>query len=266
MSYQRPDDLAPVDLGWQPEPLWEEWPNGRDTQFVMWRMEQAFRDVAIQGGGGRMLDVACGNAFHAPEFVRAGWRVYGLEPSSEMIVRANAYAADHGVRIDVVRGIGEYLPFEDETFDRVICMSSLDHYANPAAGMREMARVLRRDGRIVIGLVNYAGLGCRLSRALYRAQRRTRLVPRGKRLLWDDPTEGEHTFEGKTKTLQRFAAGTLELERTDGASLFWGVPGWGGILGVIPGGVSNRLLHGLDRIARRVPNASDFVVTTWRKP
>ena len=51
--------------------------------------------------------------------------------------------------------------------------------------------------------MNYAGIGCNLSRAMYRAGRRIGTIPDGKRMFWDDPTEGEHTFEGKTKTLKK---------------------------------------------------------------
>ena len=133
MTTERAYDSETVDLGWQPEPLWEEWPRGRDTEFVMWRMEEAFEDIAVKGRGGKLLDLACGDAEHIEAFHRAGWHVYGLEPSPEMIVRANERAASVGAVMPIVRGIGEVLPYKDETFDRIVCMSSLDHFANPAS-------------------------------------------------------------------------------------------------------------------------------------
>ena len=271
-STTHPYETEKVDLGWQPEPLWGDWPKGHDTDFVMWRMEQAFSQIAVTGKGGALLDVACGNAFHAPEMHAAGWQVYGLEPSAEMIVRAMDEVRGKGARIEMFRGIGEVLPFKDETFDRVVCMSSIDHFANPDVGMREMARILKRDGDLIIGIVNYGSLSVRLSRINYKLRRRLGMVPKGKRLFWDDPTEGEHTFEGKIPTLKRFAGDSLRLERAYGVSMLWAVPGWNRLLSLIPGEskparkVRGGVLKGLDVLARRFPSHSDFLVLTWKRP
>lgn len=263
-----------VDLGWQPEPLHEEWPSGRDTDFMLWRMEEAFEEVAVAGIPGRMLDVACGNAFHAAAFHDAGWRVYGLEPSPEMVRRALSEVEGKGARIDMARGIGEALPFRDASFDRVVCMSSLDHFADPAKGVAEMARVVAPEGRVVLGIVNYGGVGCRSARAIYRVQRRLGMKDAGKRLFWDDPTVSEHTFEGSLHSLRGFAAGRLELESASGVSMLWAVPGWGkvvGVVGKIPGTTRparvarDAPLRALDALARRFPGGSDFLITTWRK-
>jgi SAM-dependent methyltransferase len=269
-SADRPYEPGEVDLGWQPEPLREAWPTGRDTNFIMMRMEQAFSEIASSGRGGSLLDVACGNAFHAHEMHQAGWHVYGLEPSPEMIVRAIDEVRGHGARIEMLRGIGEVLPFKDESFDRVVCMSSIDHFANPDVGMREMARILKRDGELIIGIVNYGSLSVRLSRINYKIRRRLGLVPEGKRLFWDDPTEGEHTFEGKIPTLKRFAAGSLRLDHAYGVSMLWAVPGWSWVFRLIPGEsrpavkLRGGILKSLDALARRFPSQADFLVLTWK--
>lgn len=267
-----PPPVEDVDLSWEPEHLHEEWPSGRDTEFVMWRVEQAFVDQAKAGPGGLMLDVASGYARHAHLFRDHGWRYIGIEPSEDMIQRAVAWTAAEGDPVEIMRGIGETLPFRDDTFDRLLCMSSLDHFANPGAGMVEMARILKPGGHLVIGLVNYAGVACNLSRVMYRAGRRFGAIPSGKRMFWDDPTEGEHTFEGKTKSLKKWAKGVLELEREYGASMMWAVPGWKYVFRPFPGDTRpmvlarSAILRTADRIGRTFPTASDFVVTTWRKP
>jgi SAM-dependent methyltransferase len=267
-----PPAVEDVDLSWQPEPLREDWPTGRDTDFILWRMEQAFLDEAKSGAGGLLLDVACGHARNCLELRKGGWRFIGLEPSVEMIRRAFEWTASEGETVEMMRGIGETLPFRDATFDRVLCMSSLDHFANPAAGMVEMARILRPGGHLVIGLVNYAGIGCNLSRAMYRVGRAARIIRNGKRMFWDDPTVGEHTFEGKTKTLKRWVNGVLIFEREYGVSLMWAVPGWKFFFTPFRGDsrpmvlARSAILRSADRIGRAFPNASDFIVTTWRKP
>jgi SAM-dependent methyltransferase len=279
MTDERQDAPKPslehVDLAWQPEPLQEDWPDGLDTEFIMWRMEQAFVDQAKDGAGGLLLDVACGHARHCEELRSYGWRFIGIEPSPEMVRRARHGNPGEPPPIDppeMMFGIGETLPFKDGTFDRVLCMSSLDHFANPDLGIREMARILKPGGHLVIGLVNYAGLGCNGSRLLYRIGRRIGTIPEGKRMFWDDPTEGEHTFEGRTRTLRKWAEGVLVLEKEYGVSLMWAVPGWKHVFKIFPGNWRpmrfgrGSILRTADFLGRTFPMASDFVVTTWRKP
>jgi SAM-dependent methyltransferase len=75
-----------------------------------------------------------------------------------------AYARGHEasfVGIDPLRGsqprdfhfavaIGEFLPFEDEQFDRVLFATSLDHCIDPIRTLREAVRVLKADGQVVV--------------------------------------------------------------------------------------------------------------------
>lgn len=76
-----------IDLDWQPEPLFDAWPGGWDTKFILERMEEAFLEQASAGAPGRLLDVACGRARHGTDLHRRGWKVFGLDPSLEMIAR-----------------------------------------------------------------------------------------------------------------------------------------------------------------------------------
>ena len=268
-------DLEHVDVAWEPEHLQEGWPTGPDTDFVLGRVEQAFVQQAKKGSGGLLLDVACGQAKHYEELRASGWRFVGIEPSAEMVRRARHGAPGDpppALPPEMMFGIGETLPFKDNAFERVLCMSSLDHFANPDIGMREMTRILKPGGHLVVGLVNYAGLACNGSRLLYGIGRRTRIIPRGKRMFWDDPTLGEHTFEGKTSSLKKWARGILELEREYGVSMMWAFPGWKYLYYPFSGRsrpaglVRGAMLRTTDRLGRTFPWASDFVVTTWRKP
>ena len=51
-----------------------------------------------------------------------------------------------------IRGFAEFLPFADASFDFVHMRSCIDHFANPNLALMEAFRVLRRNGRLVIGI------------------------------------------------------------------------------------------------------------------
>ena len=106
---------------------------------------------------------------------------------------------------------------------------------------------------------------------MYVALRGMRLVRKGKRMFWDDPTETEHTFEGSIAALKRFAGDELVLEQALGVSMLWAVPGWSWVFKLMPGysrpavWMRERILRSMDRLGRAFPAQSDFVVLTWRR-
>ncbi len=256
--------LGNVDLDWAPEPLWENWPRGPDNSFILVRMEDAFQEKAVAGTPGRVLDLACGSALHAPALHDHGWDVLALEPSPAMISKAQTRAMGVGMRLELFKAIGEVVPFRDHSFDRVLCQSSLDHFANPEKGMQEIARILKPGGLAIIGLVNYGGISCRGSRVLYRIGRRVGIIQPGKNKFWDTPVPHEHTFETTLGRLKKMGQPCLDLEAVYGVSLLWAFPGWGTLLSLMPGRVARLILRRFDALARRMPGASDFLITTWR--
>jgi len=94
--------------------------------------------------GERALDVACGPGIVTAALERAGLRVIGLDLTREMIREALPRGGGY------VQGDVERLPFAAGTFDVTVCRNSCHHFADPAAAVREMARVLRRGGRVVV--------------------------------------------------------------------------------------------------------------------
>ena len=94
----------------------------------------------------RVLDVATGTGLVARALrERYGCEVVGLDRSADMLSRA---AARDG-HIPLVRARAESLPFADESFDHVTFTYLMRYVDDPAATMRELARVVRPGGRIV---------------------------------------------------------------------------------------------------------------------
>src|SRR5215813_660382 len=166
---------------WDFRALHGDWPGGHDNDFLIDRLRVVPVEETAAGATGRVLEVAAAEAIHACKLGLRGLECVAVEPSPTMLARARERAAEIGVRLTLVRGIAETLPFRDRTFDRVLCESAIDHLAEPAVGIREMARVLKPDGRLVIGVVNYGSLTVRLARLIYRAGRATGMLSREQR-------------------------------------------------------------------------------------
>lgn len=77
--------------------------------------------------------------------------VFGLDYSAQMCAVATSKARRIGTAAPAfVNGDAEHLPFRGESFDVLTCSHSLHHYPRQGAAIREMHRVLRPGGRLMI--------------------------------------------------------------------------------------------------------------------
>ena len=104
--------------------------------------------------GQRVLDVACGTglvAFDAARAVGPAGRVLGIDLSGQMIDAAQRRARERTVsNVDFARMDAEVLDLPDASFDVVLCALGLMYLPDPEAAVREMRRVLRPGGRLVL--------------------------------------------------------------------------------------------------------------------
>jgi SAM-dependent methyltransferase len=106
-------------------------------------------DRAGVAPGMRVLDVACGPGNAAIPAARAGAEVTGLDLVPDLLEHGREKAEAAGLHIEWVEGDAEELPFEDDSFDRVL--STFGHMFAPRhrRTAEEMARVCRPGGAIV---------------------------------------------------------------------------------------------------------------------
>ncbi|MEK6275119.1 MAG: class I SAM-dependent methyltransferase [Actinomycetota bacterium] len=116
------------------------------------------------GPADEVLDVAAGTAAVAIELaLRTGCRVVGLDQSAEMVStgRARVEAAGLADRIRLVEGSADRLPFENGAFGGLTFTYLLRYVDEPAATLKELARVVKPGGSI-------AALEFGLPRGLWR--------------------------------------------------------------------------------------------------
>jgi SAM-dependent methyltransferase len=116
-----------------------------------------FADFAAVGAGQRVLDVGCGPGALTAELVgRVGPDgVAAVDPSEPFV--AAARERHPGVRVE--RAPAEQLPFGDREFDVALAQLVVHFMADPVAGLREMARVTRKDGVVAACVWDYGGGG-----------------------------------------------------------------------------------------------------------
>jgi SAM-dependent methyltransferase len=98
-----------------------------------------------------VLEVACGAAHVAESIAGKVRTVIGLDLTKELLALGAGRLRAAGVTNVVLQeGDAEAMPFVDGMFDVVYCRASLHHMAVPAQAVREMARVCRPGGRVVV--------------------------------------------------------------------------------------------------------------------
>lgn len=115
-------------------------------------------EVARQLGDVRgldALDVGCGTGRHALQLAAGGARVTALDFSAAMLAQARAKPGAGRVRF-VQHDLAEAFPLPDAAFDCVVSGLVLEHIADLHPLFRELRRVCRPDGRIVVSAMHPA--------------------------------------------------------------------------------------------------------------
>ena len=205
------------------------------------RLEQGLM-LDLLGGqaGARILDIGCGDGALVRALAARGAAAVGVDPDPAMLAVARKRAAEADIPATFLEGRAESLPFPDASFDAVTAMTVLCFVPDAKGAVREMARVLRPGGRLVLG---------ELGRWSFWAARR-RL--RG----WlGSPTWKAARFRDAAELRQLAEAAGLKVAATRGA-IFYPPIGW-----------AARLMAPFDaRLGRRATIGAAFIALAATRP
>ena len=114
--------------------------------------------------GMRVLDIGCGAGWlwnRAASRLPNDLKLMLVDRSAGMVAEAYGRTSSHGrfEAVDALIADATALPFADSSFDTVVAMHMLYHVPDPMDAVREMARVLRPDGRAIVTTNGRRNLG-----------------------------------------------------------------------------------------------------------
>jgi ubiquinone/menaquinone biosynthesis C-methylase UbiE len=111
----------------------------------------AMLEQAALLGDERVLDVGCGTGHTTLAFAARAREIEGLDLTEAMLEQGRRMAEERGIaNLRFRRGDVEALPYPDTSFDLVTSRFSAHHYAHAERALREIARVLKRGGTLLL--------------------------------------------------------------------------------------------------------------------
>jgi ubiquinone/menaquinone biosynthesis C-methylase UbiE len=107
-----------------------------------------YRQRLLAGLRGRVIEVGAGSGIHFRHYPPTVTEVVAVEPEPNLRALAEVAAARGPVRIEVVEGLAEALPADDESMDAGLAAGVLCSVPEPTAALAELVRVIRPGGEL----------------------------------------------------------------------------------------------------------------------
>ena len=114
-----------------------------------WMGTRKRRREILEGTRGAVLEVGVGTGKNLP-FYPQHVDVTGIDVSSEMLARAKERTRSLPRDANLIEADVQDLPFDDDSFDTAVGTCVFCSVADPVQGLRELSRVVRSDGRILL--------------------------------------------------------------------------------------------------------------------
>jgi ubiquinone/menaquinone biosynthesis C-methylase UbiE len=118
--------------------------------FAMTRGEATrLRAANVPAARGVVLEIGIGSGLNLPFYTADVTRLYGVDPSAELLAMARQKAAVAPFPVELFNQDADRIPLADASVDTVVVTWSLCSIDDPAAALREMRRVLKPGGTLI---------------------------------------------------------------------------------------------------------------------
>lgn len=108
------------------------------------------REKVVPLASGSVFEIGCGGGINQQFYDPAKVTSFaGMDPSAKGLDYAREAAAEKGWQADIRQGVGEAIPFEDGSFDCVVCTFTLCSVESQAQTVSELHRILKPGGRLL---------------------------------------------------------------------------------------------------------------------
>ena len=119
------------------------------TSVNPWRVgyqKNVITKLGLETKDKKALEVGSGGGILTEEIARMGFITTGIDPSEQSIITASKHAKANELDIKYDKGVGEELPYADNSFDAVFCCDVLEHVRDLPKVIAEISRVLMPNG------------------------------------------------------------------------------------------------------------------------
>lgn len=116
------------------------------------RTEKVLRHLSLENKV--MLDIGCNNGLYTIKFFELAKDIIGIDIDRVALKKARGNNLQLYGNAEFIRARAEYLPFRDLYFDVIILIETLEHVQNQEMAMKEVGRILKKDGYLVLYIPN----------------------------------------------------------------------------------------------------------------
>lgn len=147
---------------------YDSWFRTQHGNYVYRHEHELINQIMSVQPGMVVADIGCGTGIYTLELCATGARVVGVDISPEMLAIAAEKNKKWQDNVSFVQADAASLPFDSESFDMVISITAMEFFDDPSQCLREMYRILRPGGSMVVATLN--------SLSLWSIQRRIKSI------------------------------------------------------------------------------------------
>ena len=130
--------------------FYDKWILPRLVDIAMRNKEATrYRSQIVPQARGTILEIGVGSGLNLPFYGTGVERIYGLDPSEELLKMARKKARGVTLPVEFLAHSGEEIPLDDGSVDTVVTTWTLCTIPDPVRALKEMRRVLKRGGTLL---------------------------------------------------------------------------------------------------------------------